>query len=213
MKVLPIQNNFSVQNQAKTNAQTPSFKGAAVDAAIKEIGTALPSTNKELAVFWAKLFRAVKKEQSLQIVNKELFDSLDNTRPDCLDAFFYRKNIEDKNIKRIDIANDENGRLLSYCKNDDGTFMEINSKDGFRRIGVTYSDGTYRYDFYQDPDIYMDFWPRYTFDDGPLRTTRTRALGGEATTHYDESGNSTIASNVKGFFKDFSDMLHKLKNL
>ncbi len=205
MKVQSIQNNYSVKNYSANSAK-PAFKSKLVNAVLDET-VYLPSTQKELSRFWGKLFRAIKKEPTLKIANKEYFDYLCKLQPDDLGAFFYKNNIEDKPYGyRVDIANDEDGRLLSYAKDFDGTFMEIQTDRGFRRIGLTYSDGKYRYYYYQDPDSMIDFWPRDTYGDGPQRRITTKSFPGSSTTYCDENGDSTVISNIKGFVKDFLDI-------
>lgn len=206
MNILPINNVISTNNQASTNMQTTGFKGVKVNAVAKELGDHLPQADMGVTRIWRKLFKAIQEEQNLQVLDRQIFNFI-KEHPDYFpDLYITCTSLEDIGRNVNIIAKDETGALLVAGSDNDGQYLQINTDRGYRKFGITYRDRNgMRYPFYKVEGAYLDY-----FNNGKLRTSRTIALGGESTVHYDEKGKSTVYSNVKGFFDDMLNTFDKI---
>ena len=209
MKITPVQS--CAISQKNVNSKNASFKSAAINTLVKE--AKIPNNFADYRNVLIDFVRTMEKEPTLRVQNQEIYDSLTKkfirNGAVYIIVFFVKNSIEQEpNSYRVAVASDADGDLLSLGKDEDGQFLEFNTNDGYRRFGLTYPSGNYRYSFYKAPDVYIDYHKNEN-DNGCVRQMRTKAFGGWSTVWCDENGYSSVLSNAKGMWEDFKNIFRQ----
>ena len=176
-------------------------------------GNPYPNNFSEYKSLLTSTLSAIRREPTLQILNKELFDDLMEYRktPEYFAAFFYHHDLEKEpylTCRKV-IAKDKDGILLILDKDLEGQFIEvrvpISDIEPYIRLGITYVENQHRHEFFMTQYIYIDYHFSYSSQKYPRKMKVKSAFGWE-TRYCDENGHSNIMTNISGIVNEFLDI-------
>lgn len=164
MKILPIQNNFSIQsNNQKCKPRQTAFKGQLITNALIE--AQVPHNVNEWVKSLAELLNSVKSEPKFKTTDPELFNELlkKSTSIDKVEKFIT------KHIKnRFDYGE---GLILAYDGKSPSMLLKKDTHYNIPRNYIQFSDGKHyaqfgltdinnrktTIEYYNDNNVYLDY--------------------------------------------------------
>lgn len=173
-----------------------------------------PNNFKDFCKLLRNTLYAIRKEPTLQIIDKQMYDDLKKCEKEPLMMllnFFHNYSIEDKSYlcSRKVIARDKDGVLVCLDKNLEGQYIEVcvplGAGEPCIRFGLTPIEQSRRHIFYMTDYFYVDYHDPFSTQ-GCARKMKVKSAFGWDTRYCDVEGKSDFFTNLTGTISEFVDI-------